>query len=406
MRNQKLRKRNASRDKLVTILRAVKDDDLTLNERKLTVAIVHRPGKLDVDALRRLWAIPNVIFDVTHLPQYLHSLQNVTAIIDFYQKHIMRKSLDSRVFNILYWKENFDTEAPCMPCNPVSKKFRTISKRIIGHVIKTLLTKRRSAFYEKNINVVIETVLYAIHPDPFIDTFREAALREAGFFRGLATYEYSRSFTASLENLHLGKLNRMIKDIRAVREIEGTNLANADPEKHLSLRAISKYCAERDTLTERALHGVCDRYVRHRGCALGNANDVRMTVADFVRMYLALVGSGTDPGLKYWFSILDQDGDGWVGVSDVTHFYAERKIESEKRNGIVLADVQCLWIRLCAMMGIPPTGKGISLDSLRELGREEREFVMCALLVRRADDGNLTNVAATVSSDPEAAKSL
>lgn len=123
-----------------------------------------------------------------------------------------------------------------------------------------------------------------------------------------------------------------------------------------------------------------------------------MTVGDFVRMYLALVGCQSDPGLRYWFGVLDQDGDGRVGVGDVAHFYTERKAESERRNGVLLADVHWLWVRLCAMGGVRPDGPGLDLAALQALGKDEREFVMCALLVRRADDGKLADVASTIAA--------
>lgn len=373
------------RDKLVAILKHVSPDSLVLNEHKLTLQIIHRhtaePQNIDIDALRRLWGVPSVIFQHTRLDTHLRASNTSSkhTLAQFYQTHIMHYSPDARIFNILHWNESRHKQI-------VSP---TISKHCIGNIITMLLTKRRSPFFQRNMAVVIETVLYALHPDSFIQTFRQSNLRQASFFQGLQAYEYSRSFTGSLENLHLAKLNRMLKDIRAVRVIDGHDMSTESD--YLSLSAISKYCAQRDTLTDRALHAVHHRYV----CT----SNKQMSIADFVRMYLGLIGCATDPGLIYWFPILDHDGDGYVGVRDLAHFYSERKAESEKRNGIVLADVKCLWIRFCAMTGVDPGGKGITLNCFKELSRGEREFVMCSLLIRRADDGNLSNIAATVKGN-------
>lgn len=400
VKKRKTQRKNAARDQLVRLLRRVKEDSLVANERRLTCVLAKNDTDLDIDSVRRLWGVPQVVFEAAGLDRYFMENRSVDKVTDFYDRYITRATPDSRIFNVLYWKECCEEKGEGGGRCKGKGTFRSISKDIVAAVIRLLLTKRRSPFFEKNMDVVVETVLYRINPDRFVDRFRESFLKEAGFFQGVQGYEYSRSFTGALENLQLGKLNRMLKDIRAVKVVDDEDAKTSGMGDFLSLHAVTKYCSERDTLTDRALRAVYDRYVRrHRSDGLVNACELLgMTQADFVRMYLALVGSGTDPGLKYWFSILDQDGDGWVGAGDVAHFYAERKLESEKRNGIVLADVRCLWIRLCAMTGVSPNGKGLDLNSLKELGREEREFMMCALLVRRADDGNLINVAATVSA--------
>ncbi|KAI0557365.1 hypothetical protein FGB62_313g010 [Gracilaria domingensis] len=396
-RMKKMKKLNDARDKLVRILRRVKDDTLSVNERRITRQIIDRPGGLDVDALRRLWGVPRAVFEAAELYHYLEKHGDEKFILDFYDTHLWGAQPDTRIFNILYWKESGDCRLASGFSKPQSRFCRTISQGIVKRVIEILLTRRRSPLFEKNMEIATEVVLYALHPDGHVVTFRESALKEAGFFQGLQAYEYSRSFTASLQNLHLAKLNRMLKDLKAVRELEIERRGGNGPVEFLSLQTLRRYCAERDTLTERALHAVVDRYARRRKGELQYRDELQISFASFVRMYLALVGSATDPGLRYWFSVVDQDGDGWINLGDVAHFYSERKEESEKRNGIKLTDVQCLWIRLCAMSRVRPYGKGLNLSSLKELGREEREFLMCALLIRRADDGNLTDVAATIA---------
>lgn len=401
VRSLKIQKRNAARDKLVRLLRRVEEDSLAASERRLTCTLAEKEGNLDVEELRKLWGVPQAVFQAAELDDYFRQHGDARSISQFYERYISRASPDSRIFNVLYWKENYDV---CCHDDSVKSNqgtLRSISKSIIAEVVRLLLKKRRCPLFEDNMDVVIEIVLYAMNPDRFVDRFRESFLREASFFQGLRGYEYSRSYTGALENLQFGKLNRMLKDMRAVKAIDEQQNNFRKDSNLLSLRAVAQYCAERDTLTERALRAVYGRYVRHKSstCAGDECESLVMSEADFARMYLALVGSATDSGLKYWFPILDQDGDGWVGAGDVAHFYAERKLESENRNGIILADVRCLWIRLCAMSGVCPNGKGLDLNSLKELGKDDREFVVCALLIRRADTGNLINVATTVSTE-------
>lgn len=393
--------RNEIRNRLVCILRKVKSNSVDENERTCTVSLVRREGALDLASLRRLWSVPEVVFEATQLGEHFESSKNIDKILSFYDSHMAGASPDGRIFNILFWKESFlkENQLESQHYTPQNKNHRTISREIVSKVVGLLFTKRRSAFFQKNIDVIIEVVLYSIHPDCYVHKFRQSLLSQANFSQGLCGYEHSRSFTGSLANLALGKLNRLLKDLKAVGEIEEGHGTKSSVSNWLSTRTIRRYCAERDTLTNRALQGVHDRYGRRIACSMDNLKDVKMSRAGFVRMYLALVGSGTDTGLKYWFSVLDHDGDGLIGLSDVSHFYNERKAESEKRNGMLLADTCSFWVRLCAMCRVSPSGRGINLNALKELGREEREFVMCALLVRRADDGNLINVAATVTSD-------
>lgn len=394
-------KLDAARDVLVRILRhKTTPDELATNEYALTEQLIANNAPNLPEALSRLWAVPKVIFEVTAFTSFISAANNFKLIENFYLKHIFNQSPDARTFNMLYWSEN---NVPVQRQIHAYKddvalrrsKCRSVSRQILGSVIEQLLTKRQAAFYGKIMPIAIETVLYAMHPDRFVERYTESSLRDAGFATAIRTYEYSRSFTASLENLQLGKLNRLLKDIRAVR---GLAVGGNDQQTSASLLrvdAVRKYCTVRETLTDRALSAVLKRYV-----TTGRSGESvqAMREEDFTRMYLALVGSGSDHGLKYWFSVLDQDGDGRIGVGDICHFYSERRAESEKRNGIILADSESLWIRLCAMCGVCTKTGGIGLNSLKELGREDREFIMCSLLIRRVDDGNLINVAATVTA--------
>lgn len=416
---------SAQRDKLIRILRTTHYDESFDRERALTIDLLRNPAACDIDALRRLWDVPRVIFDVTRLGRYFAE-HGRDSVLEFFDSHIWRKSRDSRVFNILYWKEcclekaRYEQPASKHPVDcssqPIherlnnNRQLRTVSKLLVAKVIKTLLLRRRSPFFERNLDIVVETVLFAIHPDRFVDRFRESTLRDTGFFKALHTFEYSRSFTGAMENLQIGKLNRMLKDIRAIRSIEvshGFHTTRQPTNTSLSLRAIRRYCAEQDSLTDRVLRRIYDRHARDQERRCGShADDLFLSLADFVRMYLAWVACWTDVGLRYWFLVLDQDGDGTVGVGDIAHFYSERKIESERSNGIMLVDVRWLWFRLCAMCGASPNCNGLDMNAFKEMAREEREFVMYALLARRADDGTLTNVAATLALQMDASAQI
>ena len=68
-------------------------------------------------------------------------------------------------------------------------------------------------------------------------------------------------------------------------------------------------------------------------------------------MWLTLLGCATAVGVKYWFSVLDLGGDGLNGVADLVHFFAQRKMESERWNEMLLADVRYVWVRLCTLTG-------------------------------------------------------
>jgi hypothetical protein len=126
-----------------------------------------------------------------------------------------------------------------------------------------------------------------------------------------------------------------------------------------------------------------------------------MSGLDFVRLYLALVRCGTDGGVRYWFSVLDVDGDGYVSCADGRHFYAERRRDGERRLcGTVLCEVESVWTRVCGSAGGSEGGSGdwgrrLSQRDVLRMGKADREFLLCALLIRRVDDVQLVDVAAT-----------
>lgn len=132
-------------------------------------------------------------------------------------------------------------------------------------------------------------------------------------------------------------------------------------------------------------------------CAESGA-DLAMTALDFVRLYLALVRCGTDTGVRYWFSVLDVDGDGYISCADGRHFYGERRRDGERRGGgdTVLCEVESVWTRVCGSAGgFGSPQRRLSIGEVLGMGKSDREFLLCALLIRRVDDVQLVDVAAT-----------
>lgn len=135
-----------------------------------------------------------------------------------------------------------------------------------------------------------------------------------------------------------------------------------------------------------------------------------MSGVDFARLYLALVHCGSNVGIRYWFSVMDADGDGVVSMADAHHFYAERKRDAERLfPGTVLCHLSCVWTRISASVGvahsteyITTTKDGVistdaawNLRQVLRMSRADREFMLCALLIRRIDESQLIDSAAT-----------
>lgn len=157
--------------------------------------------------------------------------------------------------------------------------------------------------------------------------------------------------------------------------------------------SLNAFCESKGLLTPRAIATVVRLYGRHG----------RLSSAGFCRLFQALTTCGAvGSAVGYWFRVLDHDLDGVIGAGDVRHYYAHKRVLGhEAEPDVVLTCVRHVWTRLVAMAG-GRTG-GLRPRDLRALTDKEREFVLCALLVRRVDDGGLVNVCATLrlTSDEE-----
>jgi hypothetical protein len=132
-----------------------------------------------------------------------------------------------------------------------------------------------------------------------------------------------------------------------------------------------------------------------------------LSPSDFARLYLALLHCASDAGVRYWFRVLDVDGDDRVGLHDAVHFYDERRRDAERSAGVVLCDARTVWGRVCsAALGSGAAGSvsgaggrlhdgRLSVRAVLALPKAEREYLLSALLIRRADDGQLVDQSAT-----------
>lgn len=166
-----------------------------------------------------------------------------------------------------------------------------------------------------------------------------------------------------------------------------------DGETWVCAGSLNAFCEAKGLLTPRAVATVVRLYGRHG----------RLSSAGFCRLFQALTTCGSvGSAVGYWFRVLDHDLDGVVGAGDVRHYYAHKRVLGHAAEpDVVLTCVRHVWTRLVAMAG-GRTG-GLRPRDFRVLTDMEREFVLCALLVRRVDDGGLVNVRATLrlTSDEE-----
>lgn len=150
--------------------------------------------------------------------------------------------------------------------------------------------------------------------------------------------------------------------------------------------SLNAFCEAKGLLTPRAVATVVRLYGRHG----------RLSSAGFCRLFQALTTCGAvGSAVGYWFRVLDHDLDGVIGAGDVRHYYAHKRVLGHAAEpDVVLTCVRHVWTRLVAMAG--GRTSGLRPRDLRVLTDKEREFVLCALLVRRVDDGGLVNVRATL----------
>ncbi len=193
-------------------------------------------------------------------------------------------------------------------------------------------------------------------------------LSAVGLSTALAKHERTGAWADTIVPMAPARMHMLMSDYR-----------ECSRNGRISFGRLGAYCAERNLLTARAVAGVFEAHVAEP--SLG------MTRAEFAQLFAALVECGKPSSMRYWFWVLDTDGDGVLGRADIADFYRARKAASEARNGVRLASARALWYRLLDMVG----GQ-IDLRALLSLTSKQREFILVALLVRRADDGHLVDL--------------
>ena len=79
----------------------------------------------------------------------------------------------------------------------------------------------------------------------------------------------------------------------------------------------------------------------------------KMGYEDFVHFCLAEEDKTTESSLRYWFSLVDIDGDGVLSHWELAHFYKEqlRRMKSLNTEEVAFEDILC---QLQHLMGDPP----------------------------------------------------
>lgn len=192
----------------------------------------------------------------------------------------------------------------------------------------------------------------------------------------LAKHERTGAWTDSIIPMAPGRMHMLISDLKECAK-----------NNRISFGKLCAYCAERNLLTARAVSGVFSAHVKQPS--------VGMTRFEFAQLFAALVECGKPSSIRYWFWVLDADGDGYLGRQDIADFYRARKFASESKNGVRLASARALWFRFIDMVG----SDKIDLRGLLNLTSKQREFLLVALLVRRPDDGHLVDLKQSLPND-------
>ena len=317
-----------------------------------------------VTELVKLWGVPGEVGRIPEVAARIHfSVERV------YTELIAGKSHDERMFGLMGGTE---TEG--------------VKRESLEMLIKILLARHRSRLYRENLDAAVETVLFTINPEGFARSYTVREFKEVELCKALRAFERDGAFDWALEALEPRRFASLTDDLKTITKYQG---GTAQVRKGISGETLCRYFEERELLTSRAARALMSRH----GTGEGGAFLIR----DFVRMYLALTDCSSLTGIRYWFAVLDYDFDGAIGASDVAHFYSERRAAGEQASAVILSDVMSLWTRLCASARIDFQGRGIRLRDLKRMNANDREFILCALLIRRVDDSTLVNVAATLA---------
>jgi len=340
--------------------RQVKGDE---DEQSDTLAILQRApaiGRADPGALAplaRRWGIP-----LAALMRSPVAKRGPAALLRFYQRSLRGQSSDMRVCLLL--------------CGVSDMMPREVLSKLAVDVLNV-----SNSLYMNNSQIVGEIILASTGCHARSPAIPCKLLVACGLSSALATHERTGALEDCLTSLKPQSVKMLLADIRS---------ASAVNSPYITLSKLTMYCCERNLLTNRALSGVFQAHVANP--------DLGMTHAEFAALFVALVECGKPSAMRYWFWVLDTDGDGVLGLEDIADFYRFRKQASEERNGVILAGIQSFWSRISDMVG---WDKQITINSLLGLTVKQREFILCALLVRRPDEGHLVNLKLSLEDDDE-----
>jgi len=145
----------------------------------------------------------------------------------------------------------------------------------------------------------------------------------------------------------------------------------------LSQNSLVEFCKKRALLTPRGVAAVFARQVEHPAHG--------MSLADFVRFWLACSELRLLQSTEYFFHVLDVDMDGYISACDAFHFYAEKEAVLAEE-GLVLANFWDVWISIVDLVYPREVKLGFTVSELLKLNEKNRTFVIQALLMR--DDNN------------------
>ena len=103
-----------------------------------------------------------------------------------------------------------------------------------------------------------------------------------------------------------------------------------------------------------------------------------MGYEDFCAFYISEEDKSNETALRFWFGVLDVDGDGVLSPADLRHFYREQaeRMTAHGVERVAFSDILCQFADLLQ----PSSGAGITLDCFLHPTRIKLTGVLFAAL--------------------------